>query len=440
MGKIGFINICHGDYVNASALGMAERAVQALREAGADVLAEGPAMDVRGAERAARLLVRSEVDGVILFLGTWMECPVAMAALREVEHLPLCLWGFPMFTENGSLNSTGSYVSFAMFKGTMERAGYRCKYVLGMPGDPETTAAAADFCTAAACAARLKRTRIGLVGYTSMGIYPGTFDHVFLRVKIGPEVEQMDSYTLINMAQAAAPEDVAEAAERLGRRAAFAPDVTAGDLEKVARLAAALLQFARQKDLQGVNVKCQYEFSKEYGMVMCVPLSVFADFGFVSSCEGDMMNTVSMTALRYLAGADVAYGDVIHHGDGVVKLSSCGFMPFGMGGDCDRTVRRFMPHPGFRGIQNSFSPRPGRVTVLRLVEDRCDYHFLCMTGEGLQTELRQGYMPALDVRPDGGVEPFVEQYAGQHFAFCYGDYTGPIKDLARILGIGFVKV
>lgn len=30
-------------------------------------------------------------------------------------------------------------------------------------------------------------------------------------------------------------------------------------------------------------------------------------------------------------------------------------------------------------------------------------------------------MPALDVKLDGDVKWFVENYAGQHYAICYGD-------------------
>lgn len=440
-GRIGFLNICHADYVTESSEAMAAAAAGTLEQAGVDLVRiPAPLTDCRSAERAGRELVKAEVDGVILFLGTWMECSVAMSALREVEHLPLCLWGFQMFMERGSLASTGSYVSFAMFKGSMERAGYRFKPLLGLPGDRGTMEQAASFCRAASCSNSLKHTRIGLVGYSAMSIYPGTFDHLFLRVKIGPEVEQIDSHTLIRMALEARPDEIDGMTEILKSRAAVRMDVTEEDLAKAGGLAAALKRLAFEKDLQCVNVKCQYEFSKEYGMAMCVPLSLLSEFGIVSSCEGDMMNSVSMVILRCLSGGPVAYGDAVHHQDGAVKLSSCGFIPFDMGADGMREVRRFMPHPGFKGIQNSFAPRPGRVTVLRLVEDRCGYHFLCFAGEGLDTELRQGYMPALDVRPDGGVEKLAENYSGQHYAFCYGDFSSDIKDLARILGIGFLQI
>ena len=77
---------------------------------------------------------------------------------------------------------------------------------------------------------------------------------------------------------------------------------------------------------------------------------------------------------------------------------------------------------------------------MRLIEDKCDYHILYLTGEGLETELRQGYMPALDVRLDGDMNKFVQNYAGQHYAICYGDFSGEIEDLGKILGIRVIRV
>ena len=441
MGKIGFVNVCHSDYVNDLAIALADKAVNSLEAGGTSIYRiKQPVVDSYSAEKAGKELIKQEVEGVLIFLGTWIECSVAMSVVREVEHLPMCLWGFPMFMENGVLSSTGSYVSFAMFKGTMDRVQYKYKPVLGLPDDPNVIREIESFCKAASCAERLKRTRIGLVGYTSMSIYPGTFDHLFLRVKIGPEVEQIDSYTLINMAESIRESEYVEVMEFLKKTVRIRNDISQANLVKVSKLCVALRKIISQKRLYSINVKCQYEFSKEYGMVMCVPLSILAEFGVVSSCEGDMMNTVSMTILKLLSGNTVTYGDTINHSGNIVKLSTCGFAPFSLGLEGEREIRKFMPHPGFNGIQCSFVLKPGKVTVIRLIENQCDYHLLYFTGEGLNSELRQGYMPALDVKLDGDISKLVKNYSGQHFAICYGDLSLEIADLARILGIGLIRV
>lgn len=436
---IGFVNVCHEDYVDNNAIAMAKLAVDGLRNKGIDVFAvEEPVTNFRNAEAAGKSLIKEGVDGVILFMGTWIECPNAMSVIREVEHLPMCLWGFGMFEVDGRLESTGSYVSFSMFKGVMDRVGYKYKAVLGGCDDEDTLQSVVSFCKAAQAEAKMKRTRIGLVGYTSMSIYTGTFDHVLLRAKIGPEVVQMDSYTVINKAEAVEDTEKDATIEWLKARAKIRGDVSQEHLNKAARLTFALKDICYKEGLSAMNVKCQYEFSKEYKMVACVPVSALSDMGVVGSCEGDMMNTVSMMIMHLLSGQVVSYGDSMNHEGNTLKLSSCGFIPFSMGQTCE--ITNFMPHPGFTGIQNSFVLRPERVTVMRLIEDIGDYHIVYFTGQGLPTEKRQGYMPALDVELDGDINELVKNYAGQHFAICYGDISNEIEDYCRLKGIRAVRV
>lgn len=439
MGKIGFVNICHEDYIDKNVTGMAELAVKGIKQKGVEVYhCKFLASNYKSALKAGIDLAGKDLDGVILFLGAWMECTTAMAIIREIEHLPMFLWGFPMFLDGDMLNSTGSYVSYAMFKGTMKRAGYIFTDVLGMPDDERTLDIAAGFCCAASAVKQLKRTRLGLVGYTSMNIYPGTFDHLFLRTKIGPEVEQIDSYTLINKALSLPENTIKEAVEYIKSVSSVKSEVSSESLGKAAGIFAAIKQMCDERDLKGINVKCQYEFSKEYRMVACVPLSALADTGIVSSCEGDLLCTVSMMILALLTGDVVTYGDAINHIGNIIKLSSCGMLPFSMGRG-ERVVRNFMPHHGFSGIQASFVMRPEKITAMRLIEDCGDYHILYFTGQGRDTKLRQGYMPALDIEIDGDINTIAENYSGQHFAICYGDCSSKIEQLAKLLKIKTIR-
>jgi L-fucose isomerase-like protein len=111
-----------------------------------------------------------------------------------------------------------------------------------------------------------------------------------------------------------------------------------------------------------------------------------------------------------------------------------------MSGPGKPRIRKFMPNRGFEGLLSSFTLKPGRVTVMRLIEDIGDYHMLFFTGEALESEPREGYFPAVRVRLDGNIDGLTANYAGQHFALCYGDQSEKITDLARILKIKAVRV
>ncbi len=442
MARIGFVSISHDDYLDDAGKAFTQKALTELKRTGHEAVeASGIVTTHKAARETGIALASANLDGVVLFLAGWVECPVVMSFLREVEHLPLCLRGFPMF-ENaaGKLDSTGSYVSYAMFKGVLDRIGWKFAGVLGDIGtDVEAFDTLAAFCDAAGCRQQLKRCRIGLVGYTSMGIYPGTFDHVLMRTRIGPEIEHIDSYSMIQKAEAASPDARRSAIEAFGRAGTLSGDIPPAILDRTAGVYCGLKEWIAEHELDGINVKCQYEFSKEYRCVPCVPLSMLADEGVVASCEGDIPCTVSMMILHLLTGSTVTYGDSIHHQGNVLKLSSCGFLPFSMGAG-EKKICNFLPHPGFTGIQTSFVQKPGRVTFLRLVEGIGQYTLLYGTGEGLETQLRQGIMPALDVLLDSDIRRLTERYAGQHYAICYGDLSGRIESLAKMLGISAEKI
>ena len=438
MNTIAFLPIGHPDYVtDGTAVRFADTAAKALMRRGVNLIkTDSIAVTIPDAREKALALLREDVDGVILFPASWVECSVALAAVRELEHLPICLWSFPMWMEGEKECSTGSYVSGAMLEGVFRRMGLSVKAFFGMPDDPAAADHVSAFCRAAVARKRLRRCRIGLVGYTSMNILTGTFDHLLLRSKIGPDVEQSDSYSLIRLAEESTEEELEAACQLLESRYAVSDAITKPRLRKAMGIYVALMKLKERQSLDAVNIKCQYEFSKEYGMTVCVPLSLAASENYTTSCEGDMFCTVSQLLLSYLTGQIVAYGDAIHDDGTILRMSPCGYMPGSLtAGKCE--VIPFPDGFGFEGLMTSCVMKPGKVTLLRLVEDVGSYHFLMLTGEGLaDTKRRQGLFPALSVKADGDLSRLRELYAGQHFAICYGDVTEELTYLAAMLGIG----
>jgi L-fucose isomerase-like protein len=444
MATVGIIAVGHPDYIGESAQKLYKDSIRNLKSKGIDIIYKDEiATDSKRARALAREIIKNEIDCVILYLSTWIESPVAMSVVREIEHMPFAVWGAPMFKYKGNLSSTGSFVSFAMFTGSLKRLGYNFRSLLGLPDNEDTLKEALTFCQAAFAYQSLKISTVGLVGYTSMSIYPGTFDHLLMRKKIGPEIQQLDTYTLINKMKEFKDEDCEDVIKYLNRTAKIRTDISKEDLLTVSKMYLAMKKICQENDFKAINVKCQYELSKEFGMVACVPLSILAENSVVAACEGDILVTVSMLLLHYLAGNITAYADIINiNEEGTIKLSPCGFIPYSMGaGDKNqKEIRNFMPGVGFKGIQNSFVFKPGKVTILRLVEDIGDYHIVYTTGEGLPTQLRQGYMPALDVKIDGSIEKMIDYFAGQHYAICYGDLSKEIEELSRIMGIECIKL
>ncbi|MCI8416345.1 MAG: hypothetical protein HFI33_02385 [Lachnospiraceae bacterium] len=436
MRKTGVIWLGHEDYLCDNTWAIQRGILESLGEQPL-ILGEWGNIAVSEKEAVAqvrRLLGEQDCCGALVVLTTWVECNVVMAALKELHGRPCMFWGFPLEEVEGRKESTGSYVSASMFAGVVKRLGLPCPVLLRSFKEPEAIRRIAWFARAAAAADALFYAKIGLFGYTSMSIYTGTFDHVLMRYHIGPEIEQMDTYSLIRRAESIPEEKVAAARERLGRLSCWGDKVTPELLHKTMALYVALREFCEEKHWEAVNVKCQYELSKEYRVVPCVSLSLLAEDGFVAACEGDTPVTVTMLMLSYLSGQTVWYGDSLTHWENTLQFSPCGFLPFTMAKEKPE-ILRFENLPGFHGLQVCGVLRPERITWARLVEDVGSYHLLYGTGTGMETEPRGGHMPALNVQLDGDIRELCDAYAGQHFAVAYGDYTGELQMLSDLLGV-----
>ena len=436
MRKVGFLWIGHEDYLGETTAAIQRKAMECVQDI-TSIHAQAQPIAVTDAQAvaAARALVEvQDCCGAIIVLTSWVECNVVMSALKELRGRPCMFWGFPVEELDGKRDSTGSYVSASMFAGVVRRLGLHCSMLIASWKDPAAHAQLACFAKAACAIDALYYAKIGLFGYTSMRIYTGTFDHVLMRYQIGPEVDQMDTYSLLRAAEAVSDADVDAALKRLGTVAHIQDDAAPEMLRKTMALYVALRRFCQEKEWAAVNIKCQYELSKEYKAVPCVALSLLADDGITASCEGDMLNTVSMLLLQLLAQKTVWYGDSLTHWDNTVQFSPCGFMPFSMACGVAR-VQKFLEHPGFAGVQVCGVLRPEKVTYLRLVEDIGTYHLLYGTGTGTQTLPRGGCMPALNVILDGDVRRLCQEYAGQHFALVYGDLSQEIEQYAALTGL-----
>ena len=440
MQKINVLWIGHPDYLNENSEAI-RRHIAASLSPDCFYTPESAPVIVTDAQAiaAGRESLNGSFSGAVLILLTWTECSLVTTVLKELRGLPCILWGFPLEEVNGVTESTGSYVSAAMLSGPLKRLQLPIDVLIGSWKEKAIQQKLQAFARAAHACHTLFYSRIGLFGYTSMSIYPGTFDHVLMRWKLGPEVEQMDSYSLIRRAETVSEADIDSAWDKLQNRAAIRRDFKSEVLRQTLALYAALTSLCQEHRWSAVNIKCQYEFSKEYRVVPCVALSLLADEGVTASCEGDIPNTVSMLLLQALSGETVTYGDALSHKENVVTFSPCGFLPLSMGapGVC---VQKFMEHPGFSGVQVCGVLRPEKVTFLRIVEDVGTYHLIYGTGQGLPTSPRSGCMPALDVHLDGSIEDFCSAYAGQHYALAYGDYSTELAAFARLIDFSAICI
>ena len=349
-------------------------------------------------------------------------------------------------------------MGYAVFKGALDRVKYNYRGVLGSVDDKETIRKVVSFGKAAGTFQRLKEARIGLFGYASLFMYPGTFDHLILRTMIGPEVIHFDSSRIFQNINEISKNELESEIKGIKKYAKIGLNVTDDMLRTAIGMYLSLMNIVNNNKLNATAVKCQYELSKDFGMTACIPVSLLNDKKIVSGCEGDMLTTVSMLIMNYLTEQVVYYGDVIDIKNKRIWFSSCGMIPYTLADPKkekvinnfsslfdylrkkERGSSRGMSDDAFKGLINSFTLKPGKVTFMRLVEDIGNYHLLYGTGQGLPTDLRQGLMPGLEVDIDGSIDTLINTFPSQHYAICYGDITQELIDLCRILKIDYIRI
>ncbi|MCL5072353.1 MAG: hypothetical protein M1308_15910 [Actinobacteria bacterium] len=441
MGKIAFIRVAHKDYQSDISRQKGREAVGSLIERKIEIFSNDKPLDDAINAREFGYKVNSEnVDGVIIFFDTWTEPAIVMSLVQEIKHLPIAIWGFPMFPYKGLMESTGSFVSLPVFSGALKRLKIKHKFILGLPTDKNTLDKVAEFVKVADTIKSLRATRIGLVGYAAMSIYSGTFDHLKLRGIIGPEVLQIDSYSLLNIAQCADKNQYSEFLKNVTKFAAISRDLKPEYLEKEGRLYYAIKELIKIYQLDSINVKCQYELSQEYKCIACPALSLIAEEGPVAACEGDTLTTVSQIILHRLTGQPIAYGDILNVENGEAIFSACGFAPYSLAENPEKVQLNDINHPGFEGPIVSLVLKKGKITFMRINEGADGYIMNIGTGMGLDSELRQGRFPALKFKIEGEEKKFLETLYCQHYAICYGDYTDELVSLCNFLSIDYTII
>jgi L-fucose isomerase-like protein len=71
------------------------------------------------------------------------------------------------------------------------------------------------FICAASAKKALRRTRIGLVGYMSMNMYPASFNHLLMSALIGPEIIHFDTFTLLENIKSIENDQIMNAKEKI---------------------------------------------------------------------------------------------------------------------------------------------------------------------------------------------------------------------------------
>ena len=435
--KVAFVPLYHSDYPFSIARRFVEKAIDKLKENGIDILLCKEICEKSCIKEVAKSIASYRPDSIVLFVATWIEAPNAVSLALELSQYPLIVWGLRMYYENGKRESTGSLPGASVLKASLEAVGLKPFFIVGMPDEPITIDKVYIICLVSSAARKIREAKIGLVGYASMGMYTAMFDPFSLRKVFGIDVVHIDTSEVFKEMSGVKEAETLSIIDSWRKRYFIESDVDEEDLMKAAKIYIALKNLVEKYKLSSITVKCQYEFSKNLGFVPCVPLSVLADEGVVSSCEGDIPLTLTMLMLHYLTNQPIYYGDLVDVRGNKIYLSSCGFAPLTLSAEKTMGIGRHKYF--FKGLRSGIVLKKGEVTLARIGLVSGKYRLHVALGEVVETELRQGLFPAAEVELKGDVEAFIENVMSQHYALAYGDLRKYLKILTKILKVEYIE-
>ncbi len=412
-----------------------------LRKMGMTVKAMPNVIDFADARAVRKLVGKEECEFVVVVVLSWLEATNVIEVVRDLADKPILLWSHTMWEEKGQHWTLGPIPGAAVLRQAFEELRWKFKFIYGQPGDKTLDEDMRVFSRAAHAYHQLRHSRIGLLGYLSMGMYSAAFDHLGLLRDFGPEVDQIDQYILIKRLKEITPAKVKPHIAKAKKDWKICPAVREQDLEVTLRMYVALKQLAKERKWDALTVKCQYELSKDFGYTPCMPISMLGD-ELPCSCEGDIPLIAAQLAMYHLTNNVVSYGDIHTVEPDALLMGACGFAPFSMGRGkptVDRTETLY------EGLANCTIYKKGEITFARMgytPDRKLQMHVAFGKADKPRKFAEIGCLPypGMEVDMTGRGDQFAQGMLSQHYAITYGDIRAELRELLRLSDIKGVFV
>ena len=446
--RAGIVLASHTREPTSFSLGLLNKGIKAMGDGDIEIIFNGKAaVDDRGIRDAIKELKDKDVDLYIIVAGNWIEPPVLSHPLEEIRGQNILLLGFPesmeMIKEGHFL---GSNSAFTVLRNSMKQMDFRFRDIQKFPYREDAVREIKDFAHASRASREMRRVKMGLIGYCSMGIYTTCFDQLKIRSVFGVEIDSYaDSYLLYDQMMKVEEKRTGPVLEELKKRCQIDEQVVKnGSLDKSLKMYLALKDMAEERDWKGVTVKCQHEYSTFLKCTACLPLSLLTDDGLMCTDEGDVHALVTMIAMNELSGKSepLYFGDIYKLEEGGFLMGHCGLSPHSCAADSSG-INLFPQSPRISldgrttgGVISNYMFREGPVTIGRIENDRQgSYYFHFTRGNIKAIEPLANRWSSLVFTPDSGQEAFADNQLANHYIFIYDDIEDRVRDFCFINGL-----
>lgn len=284
-----------------------ENAKAALRKGGISLVDHPIVVATKEEARAAmrEMKRREDVDGVVLFSGTWVWAANLTGAIRDYA---LAGKGVLIWTHPGSQGWRP--VGGLVVHGALLEAGIPHKFVYGEAGDGATVEDIAALSKALHLKNLLNMSTIGTFGGRGMGQTCGVADPSQWMKLFGIDIDSRDTTELIRTAESLPRGAVTALGPRL--RELFGKEPEPGVVnERSIRLYLALKQIVEREKFDFYTLQSFPGLGDDYSAT-CFAQSMMLEDGFGTSTLGDFNTALTVWLLTRLSSERVYYGDLQH--------------------------------------------------------------------------------------------------------------------------------
>jgi len=398
------------------------------------------------------------VDAVLVICVSYTPSQLSLPALSRTK-LPIIVWNTQeLFSVDESFDGAKMVANHGVH-GTQDlcsvllRSGVPFEYVTSPPDDPEAIAELADFFSAAAAVAGLRRARLGLMGYPFPGMGDFAVDTTQLAATLGCQWTALAVEDYIKRAGAAPTEEVDRLAEEYRDLYEVADDVGDDDLRATARAELSLRSIVAEERLDGISYQF-LAFGEDERTVTLpfVAASRLMAEGIGFGGEGDLIGTAACWLLNRLA-PPASFSEIftVDFGGGGLFMSHMGEANVAMA-RADRKVPLVArPNPivptQARQLALVSSFEPGGATLVALTRGP-DGNWRFVAARVRIVDF--GPLPAMPmphfkiVPAQGDVRDWLTTYAKlggpHHNAICFGDATKRVRAAAGLLNADYCEV
>jgi L-fucose isomerase-like protein len=447
--RLGLACLARSRFDYATARDLYHKSVAALKAfdgveviAPDDLILDNPDAPVPGLIRQASAFFHAaQVDALIVQNGTFTMGDMALELLESFK-VPVVLWALPEPDWDGGRLKLNSLVGLNVNSSHLFKMGRPFRYLIAAPGDAAFAEKMGRLVRVLRLVARLRHSKVAMVGSRAQGFYDLSFNEMELRAKLGVEVVSVGLGEVFDRARALPAGEVADTVAQMAARLDDTSEVGPEKQALQARAYLALRQVAGRYGAEAMAVRCWPEFPFDYGVAACSSVAFLNDDEIPCGCEGDLEGALSSLILQSLSGSVPFLADIsaVDHARNALLLWHNGCAALRLAATRKALHGHFQAN---RGLTVGFGLQPGRVTMARLGNDGKSLRLLATGGEALPTEMFiRGTLTW--VRTDPPVQRVADEliYGGweHHLAMAYADVSEDLGEFAAITGIPLHKV